>query len=112
MDVKEFKIMEESVRIAQIFTLDKESVLELKSEILSEMKKIREAKGNDTFVFVVTDIFDESSIVFVCGEYGVEIAGEFGEKIEENEFFAPGLLSRKKQMVPKVTDAIKKAKEN
>lgn len=112
MDVKEFKIIDESVRIAQIFTLDKESVMELKSEILTEMKKIREAKVSDTFVFVVTDIFAESSIVFVCGEYGVEIAGEFGEKIEDSEFFAPGLLSRKKQMVPKVTDAIKKAKEN
>lgn len=112
MDVKEFNIEGENVRIAQIFTLDKEKVLELKEEILKSMEEIRNERNNRTFAFVVTDIFNESSIVFVAGAFGDEIASEFNQKLEAQEFFADGLLSRKKQMVPGVTNAIKKAKEN
>lgn len=108
MDVKEFKIADKAIKIAQVFTLDKEQILNKKAELLKEMGKIRDEKLLSNVVLIITDIFKESSIVFVVGEDDDKIAAEFGQKVEESEFVAEGLMSRKKQMVPKVTLALKK----
>lgn len=108
MDVKEFKIADKALKIAQVFTLDKEQILNKKAELLKEMGRMRDEKLLSNVVLIITDIFKESSIVFAVGEDADKIAAEFGQTIEESEFVAEGLMSRKKQMVPKVTLALKK----
>lgn len=109
MDVKEFKIADKALKIAQVFTLDKEQILNKKAELLKEMGRMRDEKLLSNVVLIITDIFKESSIVFAVGEDADKIAAEFGQTIEESEFVAEGLMSRKKQMVPKVTLALKNA---
>lgn len=108
-DVKSFEISGKNVRVAQVFTMDFETVEKLKDDLLLEMEKIRLENKEDSFVLILTDIFEEASRVLVKGDFDEVLANEFGSKIENNEFYAKGLLSRKKQMIPNLTNAINKA---
>lgn len=109
-DVKLFTIENEKVRIGQTFTMDLENIEFIKKPLIERMEEMRNDYEEDIFVFVLTDIFEETSEILVSGKYAQEIASAFGGEIVNNSFIAPGVLSRKKQVVPKVTQAISKAK--
>ena len=109
-DVKEFTIEGEIIRVAQVFTMDMEYLKSVKDELISEMDKIIAENGEKAFVLMLTDIFNETSKVLVTGEFTEEIADAFDKKLENNGFEEPGLMSRKKQMIPKLNYAISKAK--
>ena len=50
----------------------------------------------------------EESEVLVSGMFQEQLAGAFDTKIDNNSFLAKGLLSRKKQMIPKLNQAVLK----
>lgn len=105
-DFKSFTIKDEIVGIAQIYTMDSESLHQMKAEILQMMEKLAKENGYTDFVFVLTDIFKEASEMMVIGKNKHLIAAAFGAQIEESGFYAEGVLSRKKQIVPPITNAI------
>lgn len=105
-DVKEFTIGVNKLRVCQIFTMDLSSLDNIEEELVEEMKKNVSRYDLSSFILMITDIFNEKSQVLIEGSFKEEIAREFGEKLVNNKFIAPGLLSRKKQMIPKITDAI------
>lgn len=74
------------------------------------MNKVIKENGENTFVLMLTDIFNETSIVLVAGDFTEEIAAAFDKPLVDNSFEEPGLLSRKKQMIPKLNFAISNAK--
>lgn len=105
-DVKEFNIGVNKIRVCQIFTMDLSSLDNIENELIKEMRKIIDRFSLSSFILMITDIFNERSEVLIEGSFKEEIAREFGEKLEKNKFISKGLLSRKKQMIPKITDAI------
>ncbi|MDO5649031.1 MAG: putative manganese-dependent inorganic diphosphatase [Gallicola sp.] len=109
-DVKEFSIEGETIRVAQVFTMDMEYLESVKSELISAMNKVIKENGENTFVLMLTDIFNETSKVILTGDFTKEIAEAFEKPLVDNSFEEPGLLSRKKQMIPKLNFAISKAK--
>lgn len=80
--------------------------------IMDELKELMAAKikqrGEDTFVLVLTDIFNQRSELLVVGEFYDAIQEEFGEVTKNGTINAEGVLSRKKQVIPKLTAAIVK----
>ncbi|MDY6065406.1 MAG: manganese-dependent inorganic pyrophosphatase [Finegoldia sp.] len=108
-DVKSFEISGKKARVAQVFTMDFETVEKLKESLLEEMEKIRVENNEDTFVLILTDIYEEASHVLVNDEFADALANEFESQAKDNEFYAKGLLSRKKQMIPNLTEAINKS---
>lgn len=109
-DVKLFTIEDEKVRVGQAFTMDLDNISSIKNSLLERMEEMRKDYGEDIFVFVLTDIFEEKSEILVAGEYANEIADAFDGEVKENSFIAPGVLSRKKQVIPKITQALSKIK--
>lgn len=105
-DFKVFNINENKVGIAQVYTMDLESLKDLKPDLISVMEERRKSQGYATFILMLTDIFNEASEMVVVGEYKELIADAFGKTIENNSFYAAGVLSRKKQVVPPITTAI------
>lgn len=105
-DFKEFKIAENIVAISQVFTMDMEAMEKMRADLLAEMESIRSQKGYSSLVLLLTDIFNESSEVVVVGDNKEKIAGAFGTTVRENVFKAPGVVSRKKQVVPPITAAL------
>lgn len=110
-DVKPFDIEGSKVKVAQVFTLNSDSLKEMEPELIRSMQQLRKEQGLETYLLVVTDIFAENSLIFIDGAFAEEIAQEFHEKLQDHCFPGIGLLSRKKQLVPKLTAAISRAKE-
>ena len=106
-DFKTFTIEEQKIGIGQTYTMDPDSLKELKGEIVSLMENMVNEKGYKALVLALTDIFNQSSELIVVGEYKDTIAEAFGKKLENSTFIAPGVLSRKKQIVPPITNAVK-----
>ena len=110
-DVKPFDIEGTRVKVAQVFTMNDEIVHEMGPSLVKEMQELRARDHLDTYLLVLTDIFNEDSYIFVDGAFDEEIAQEFGQPLVDHGFLGRGVLSRKKQLVPKMTSAIAHAKE-
>lgn len=110
-DFKVFTIDEEKIGIAQVYTMDPESLKDMKNDLLSLMKKRIQNEGYSTFIVMLTDIFKQASEMIVVGENKELIAKSFGKTIENNSFYAKGVLSRKKQVVPPIMSAITNIEE-
>lgn len=102
-DFKVFTINEERVGIAQVYTMDRESLIEIKEELLSLMEERRVTKKYSTFIVMLTDIFKEASEFIVVGDNVEKIGEAFEKEVHNNSFSVKGILSRKKQVVPPIT---------
>lgn len=108
-DIKTFTIGEANVRVGQVFTMNPEELVPIMDDLKDQMAgKIKE-RGEDTFVLVLTDIFNQKSELLVVGDFYDEIREEFGEITKNGTINAEGVLSRKKQVIPRLTTAIVKA---
>lgn len=101
MDFKEFDMSGKRVGIGQVFTLDIDSVLSKKDEFLSYIN----STDYDMLVLAVTDIIKEGSYLIYKSEDNV-ISKAFNVDAKQG-VFAEGVVSRKKQLVPNLTEAIK-----
>lgn len=105
-DFKSFAIKDSIVGISQVYTMDPDSLSGMKEDILLMMEQLSKENGYSDYVFVLTDIFKEASEMMVAGPNKELIAKAFGAEIIDNTFYAPGVLSRKKQIVPPITNII------
>ncbi|NMW84807.1 putative manganese-dependent inorganic diphosphatase [Peptoniphilus sp. AGMB00490] len=105
-DVKNFSIEGINVRVCQIFTMDLESTTSVERELKEAMEHFVETSDTDTFVLMITDIFKEISEVILVGSFKEAIARKFEKELIGDKFLSEGLLSRKKQLLPKISSAI------
>ncbi|WP_273497781.1 putative manganese-dependent inorganic diphosphatase [Peptoniphilus rhinitidis] len=105
-DVKNFSIEGVNVRVCQIFTMDLESTSTVEKDLKDTMENFLENSDTETFVLMITDIFKEVSEVIIVGNFKDAIAKKFESEIYNDKFISEGLLSRKKQLIPKISSAI------
>ena len=105
-DVKTFNIAGEDFRVGQVMTMNPEELIPIMEDLKDLMDKKIKAKNESTFVLVLTDIFNERSELLVVGDHFESIKEEFGELTEKGTINAPGVLSRKKQVIPRITAAV------
>ncbi len=103
-DIKRFEIGGKAVYIGQYETVNKGPVLEQAAELRAAMEAYRTEHEGDTLVLLVTDIIEEGSQVFICGDPAV---AEKGLKITASPegVWMPGVLSRKKQVAAPLIEA-------
>ena len=101
MDFKEFNMSGKRVGIGQVMTLDIDSILSKEDDFLSYINETE----FDMVVLAITDIIKEGSYLIYKGEDKV-ISQAFNVNAAQG-VFAEGIVSRKKQLVPKLTDAVK-----
>lgn len=105
-DAKSFEMGGKSVRIGQVNTVDLNEIYERQAAIEATMKSEAEKNGYDTFLLIATDILNSDSTGFAVGAGLDTIAGAFGEQFDANQRLAlPGVVSRKKQVVPPLQKA-------
>lgn len=86
--------------IAQVNTVSIPDVLKRKEKIEQEINKEITSKGLSLFVFVITDIVNSNSTAVVLGERTDAISKTY--EIKDNLAEMPGVVSRKKQVLPLV----------
>ena len=96
------KIEKEDVKyiIAQVNTVSIPDVLKRKAKIEQEINKEILAKGLSLFVFVITDIVNSNSEAIVLGDRVDAISKTY--EVNDNIAVMPGVVSRKKQVLPLV----------
>ena len=107
-DFKKFTAGRHLIGVGQISTMDANEVETIKEKVQPEMDKVREQDGVDLLFFMVTNILKESSDVLFSGN-GAEILLEAGFNVtskDHKSVYLPGVVSRKKQMVPLITESM------
>lgn len=106
LDAKSFGMGDKTVRIAQVNTVDENELLAKQSEFEQVMATENAANSYDLFVFVITNILSSNSVAIVVGEPKEAVEKAFNGQLNNNVIDLPGVVSRKKQVVPQLTDAL------
>lgn len=107
MDAKSFPMGDKNVRIGQVNTVDVNEVLARQAKLEAEMTKQNAEGGFDLFILVITDILASDSAILVIGSDQDKVEKAFETKLTNNQAILPGVVSRKKQVVPQLTAAFK-----
>ncbi|MDO4593735.1 MAG: putative manganese-dependent inorganic diphosphatase [Tissierellia bacterium] len=105
-DVKIFPIGDEKIRVGQVMTMNPEQLEPIKEELVKLMQEKIDKRGESMFMLMLTDIFKETSELLVVGEHKEKMVEAFGSDYVNGTISAKGVLSRKKQVIPKITEAI------
>ncbi|HEM4252440.1 TPA: manganese-dependent inorganic pyrophosphatase [Streptococcus suis] len=105
IDAKTFGLNGNDVRVAQVNTVDIAEVLERQAEIEAAMTAASVANGYSDFVLMITDIVNSNSEILALGSNMDKVEAAFNFKLENNHAFLAGAVSRKKQVVPQLTEA-------
>jgi manganese-dependent inorganic pyrophosphatase len=108
LDAKEFQMGSYKVEIAQVNAVDVNDVLSRKDELEAALNKIISDKGLDLFIFVVTDILNNDSVAIALGRVTHAVEQAYDIKLENNSAILKGVVSRKLQIVPVITDILNK----
>jgi len=100
IDSKPFTTNGVKYQVAQVNTASIEDVLKGKAELENAMEEFIKENSEDLFVLLITDILENNSQILVVGSRKDIIEKAFGVKLEDNMAFLPGVVSRKKQVVP------------
>ncbi len=98
-DFKEFHIAGHDFGISQITCVDSQRHLQRKEEFLQLMEKTRQERGYIMMLLILTDVLLEGSKLLYCGDEDL-FNHAFHTELKDSEAFLPGVMSRKKQVVP------------
>ncbi|HEL0422952.1 manganese-dependent inorganic pyrophosphatase [Streptococcus equi subsp. zooepidemicus] len=105
IDAKTFELNGNAVRVAQVNTVDIAEVLERKEAIEAAIKEVMASEGYSDFVLMITDIVNSNSEILALGANMDKVETAFDFKLEDNHAFLAGAVSRKKQVVPQLTES-------
>lgn len=95
-DAKSFEMGGHQFRIGQVNTVDIDEVLSRQAGIEAAIAE----EGYEDFLFVITDILNSNSKGLYIGDAAQSIEAAFNQKLDNNVIDLPGVVSRKKQVVP------------
>ena len=104
-DSKPFSFGKYKAIVAQISVMDTADILAKKAELVAAMQELCQNEGYDMSLLMVTDIMEESTELVFVGEPKQLIADAFGKDASGDSIYLPGVMSRKKQIVPQLTEA-------
>jgi manganese-dependent inorganic pyrophosphatase len=109
LDYKGFEMGKYDVGVGTWETTFPESVNEKKTEIMQALIQKKIDTKMDYMFFMVVDILKQNCELYVIGEEEKQLAEKvFGIKAENNVIFLPGVVSRKKQIAPQLTEELSK----
>jgi manganese-dependent inorganic pyrophosphatase len=103
-DLKEYRIRDTRVAIAQVETVDSDEVLAHRDEMVAYMESLARLRGYDTLALMVTDVVREGSELLVVGRRRL-VEKAFGVDFASGSAWFEGMLSRKKQVAPQLVDS-------
>ncbi|WML26989.1 manganese-dependent inorganic pyrophosphatase [Neobacillus sp. OS1-33] len=108
LDAKGFEMGASKVEIAQVNVVDTADVLTRQEELEAAISTIIAEKNLDLFLFVVTDILTNDSVGLALGSKTAAVEEAYNVTLTNNTATLKGVVSRKKQIVPVLTDIFTK----
>jgi manganese-dependent inorganic pyrophosphatase len=101
MDSKEYTLGGKELRISVLETTAPKVLLDRKESLMESMKAVAKEDGADQVLLFVIDIIREEATLLVPNDTVKEIAEKsFGATVSGDTVVLPGILSRKKQIIP------------
>ncbi|ERL25521.1 putative manganese-dependent inorganic diphosphatase [Mitsuokella sp. oral taxon 131] len=107
-DLKEFQIGDYRIIVSQISVMDTKEVMDLEDELIAAMTNICEKEGFDMSLVMVTDILEEATYLLYAGSPKTLIGEAFKKDASGTHVYLPGVMSRKKQIIPPLSEAVKR----
>jgi manganese-dependent inorganic pyrophosphatase len=100
-DTKHYQVRGgQSICIAQVEVVG-DALRDRHAELLEALRRERESKGLHLYALMVTDVLSKSSSLLVAGDT-MGAARAFGMDGQDGELELPGVMSRKKQVAPRL----------
>jgi manganese-dependent inorganic pyrophosphatase len=100
-DAKRYQVQgDQEICIAQIEVVGK-ALLERRQELLEAMRRERENKGLLLYALMVTDVLTKGTDMLIAGDTAA-VARSFGTTAHDSLIELPGVMSRKKEVAPKL----------
>ena len=106
-DLKEFQIGDYRIIVSQISVMDTKEVMDLEPQMIEAMTNICEREGFDMSLVMVTDILEEATYLLFAGSPKTLIGEAFKKDASGTHVYLPGVMSRKKQIIPPLSEAVK-----
>ena len=103
MDYKEFLIGDNALAVAQITCTDSNDMLRRKEEFLPLMQTMSKEKNLSMVLLMVTDVLKEGTVLLFVGDEDI-IRQAFNAHPKDGVVFLPRVMSRKKQVIPMLSD--------
>ncbi|MEM9032526.1 MAG: manganese-dependent inorganic pyrophosphatase [Pseudomonadota bacterium] len=101
MDSKEYEVGGKAFRVSVLETTSPASVLSRKEALMAAMESVAEEDGADQVLLFVIDILDEEATLLVPNALVKTVAEKsFGATVTGDTVVLPGIMSRKKQIIP------------
>ncbi len=106
-DFKNFLINDNKVGVGQILTLDIDSLLNKKGELITLLNHTASNKEYNTIALFVTDIIKNGSYVFYSDNSKKILEDSFNIELNQGTYI-DGCVSRKKQIIPNIMHNLEK----
>ncbi|MCF6515039.1 manganese-dependent inorganic pyrophosphatase [Lactobacillus sp. S2-2] len=104
-DAKSFNLGSKKVTIGQVNVVDLTDITKRANDLKVAMKSDNDKNSSDLFLLIATNVLDSDSKLIVVGEPKESVEKAFNKSLDENDMMdLPGVVSRKKQVVPPLTD--------
>ena len=101
MDSKEYNVAGKELRVSVLETTAPKVVLDRKASLMASMEGVAKEDGADQVLLFVVDILKEEATLLVPNDLVKQLAeASFGVKVSGDTVVLPGIMSRKKQIIP------------
>ncbi len=101
MDSKEYNVAGKELRVSVLETTSPKMVLDRKASLMKSMEAVAKEDGADQVLLFVVDILKEEATLLVPNDLVKRMAeASFGAKVTGDTVVLPGIMSRKKQIIP------------
>ena len=104
LDAKAISLKDKKSIIAQVNTASIPEVMKMKSDLEAGMNKIINENGLDLFMLLITDIINSNTQTIALGNSANIVEKAYNVKLQDNTALLEGVVSRKKQVVPIMTE--------
>ena len=106
-DFKSFNINNRKIGICQMTVINYEKVLKEKQKYIDVIEKISNDHDYDIFAFCITDIINSNTYLLYNKNSEEVFKTVFGDGDMYEGFMLSGIVSRKKQLIPKLMEELK-----
>ncbi|HBD63239.1 MAG TPA: putative manganese-dependent inorganic diphosphatase [Clostridiales bacterium] len=106
-DFKKFNLEYKDVGISQVFTMDINQIMNRKDEFIRLIDDMTADRNYFMIIMAVTDIVNEGSYIFYTSSKERIVKGIFEEEEAFQGIYVDKCVSRKKQIVPRVINALR-----
>ena len=104
MDSKKYEIGGTNFRVSVLETTAPAIVLDRKASLMETMTSVQAEDGVDQVLLFVVDILNEEATLLVPNDLVKTVAEKsFGATVDGDSVVLPGIMSRKKQIIPNLT---------